>query len=222
MLEVLLLAIVFYLVGSFPTAYVIGRLAKGIDIRRYGSGNVGGANAWQMIGRWAFVLVTSIDVAKGALGVLTAELLGLGLLAQVLVALATVAGHNWSTFLGFTGGRGISTTLGALLLLAPSLVLFFVAVAAAGILLRRIPLWIGFAMVCLPFASLALGKPSEITFASAAFALLIFTKRMTANWEKPALADWRRVAVNRLLFDRDIVQREPWIHRMPPDGERPR
>jgi len=222
MLEVLLLVVAFYLVGSFPTAYVFGRLAKGIDIRRYGSGNVGGANAWQMVGHWAFVPVASIDVGKGISSVLVAEALGIGHFEQVLVALATVAGHNWSIFLRFTGGRGVSTTLGALLILAPSLVLFFVAIAVAGILLHRIPLWIGFAMVCLPFASLAMGKPPEITFASAAFALLIFAKRLTANWEKPALADWKRVAANRLLFDRDIVRREPWVGRIPPNGEQSR
>ncbi|MFH1486892.1 MAG: glycerol-3-phosphate acyltransferase, partial [Chloroflexota bacterium] len=92
-----------YLLGSVPTAYVAGRLTKGIDIREYGSGNVGVANVWQALSRWAVIPVTVVDVGKGASAVVAAQLPGFGLAYNMVAGLTAVVGHNWQAFLGFSG-----------------------------------------------------------------------------------------------------------------------
>jgi glycerol-3-phosphate acyltransferase PlsY len=107
MVDIILWALAAYLLGSVPTAYLAGRLTKGIDIRDYGSGNVGGANALATIGLRAGILVALVDVGKGALAVGLARWLGETEAVAAAAAVAVTAGHNWSVFLGFTGGRGV-------------------------------------------------------------------------------------------------------------------
>jgi glycerol-3-phosphate acyltransferase PlsY len=102
-----------YLLGSFPSGYVVGRL-KGIDVRQWGSGRTGGTNVLRSAGPWAAILAVLGDVAKGALAVFVARALVGSLSAEVLAGLAAVLGHDFSIFLTFSGGRGVATTLGAL------------------------------------------------------------------------------------------------------------
>ena len=109
-----------YLVGSFPTAYVLGRLLKGIDIRRHGSGNVGATNAFRTLGKGPGLVVLLFDILKGALAVVAlGAFLSLdGIVECVLLGIAVVCGHNWTVFLRFKGGKGIATSLGVLVGLA--------------------------------------------------------------------------------------------------------
>ncbi|MFB0537644.1 MAG: glycerol-3-phosphate 1-O-acyltransferase PlsY [Anaerolineae bacterium] len=102
-----------YLLGSFPSGYVVGRL-RGIDVRRWGSGRTGGTNVLRSAGPWAAILAVLGDMAKGALAVFVARALVGSLSAEVLAGLAAVLGHDFSIFLTFSGGRGVATTLGAL------------------------------------------------------------------------------------------------------------
>ena len=102
-----------YLLGSFPSGYVVGRL-KGIDVRQWGSGRTGGTNVLRSAGPWAAILAVLGDMAKGALAVFVARALVGSLSAEVLAGLAAVLGHDFSIFLTFSGGRGVATTLGAL------------------------------------------------------------------------------------------------------------
>lgn len=102
-----------YLLGSFPSGYVVGRL-KGIDVRQWGSGRTGGTNVLRSAGPWAAILAVLGDTAKGALAVFVARALVGSLSAEVLAGLAAVLGHDFSIFLTFSGGRGVATTLGAL------------------------------------------------------------------------------------------------------------
>jgi glycerol-3-phosphate acyltransferase PlsY len=101
-----------YLLGSFPSGYVVGRL-KGIDVRQWGSGRTGGTNVLRSAGPWAAILAVLGDMAKGALAVFVARALVGSLSAEVLAGLAAVLGHDFSVFLTFSGGRGVATTLGA-------------------------------------------------------------------------------------------------------------
>lgn len=111
-----------YLFGSIPTAYIFGRLLKGIDIRRFGSGNVGATNAFRVLGRGTGVVVLLLDILKGFI---TVSLLGnliyshSQVLAEeplrILLGVSCVCGHNWTLFLNFKGGKGIAATFGVLI-----------------------------------------------------------------------------------------------------------
>ncbi|MCK4369150.1 MAG: glycerol-3-phosphate acyltransferase [Dehalococcoidales bacterium] len=131
-----LIVILGYFLGSIPTAYIVGRLLKGVDIRQIGDGNMGAANTFHQLGAKAGVAVGIIDAAKGALAVLIAQAAGLSLFAVLLTGAAVVVGHNWPVFLGFRGGRGEATTIGVLLttITQPMLILAIPAIAAHFIL----------------------------------------------------------------------------------------
>jgi glycerol-3-phosphate acyltransferase PlsY len=122
MLWIITGTIISYFIGSIPTAYIFGRLLKGIDIREFGSGNVGATNAMRVLGKVPGITVLILDVIKGFVcvffladfiitksSILTAEV------TFILLGLSCISGHNWSVFLQFKGGKGIATTLGVLI-----------------------------------------------------------------------------------------------------------
>jgi acyl-phosphate glycerol 3-phosphate acyltransferase len=118
-----------YLIGSIPFGYLTGRLVGKVDIRTVGSGNIGATNVGRVLGFRYFVLVFLLDMFKGllptlglplALNWLTGMKAGY---APVLIALATILGHNFPVYLGFRGGKGVATSFGALLALDPSAML---------------------------------------------------------------------------------------------------
>lgn len=106
-----------YLVGSIPTAYIFGKLLKGIDIRQHGSGNVGATNVFRCLGKGPGFIVLFLDILKGVLPVVViGSALGLTEnIPLILLAFAAVAGHNWTVFLNFKGGKGVATSLGVLI-----------------------------------------------------------------------------------------------------------
>ncbi len=114
-----------YLLGGVPTAFIAARVIRGQDIRRLGDENSGAANAYRELSSRAGILVGVIDAAKGALAILIARVFDVSPAIVMLAGLAAVIGHNWPVYLGFRGGRGVSTTLGILLVLVtvPMLVL---------------------------------------------------------------------------------------------------
>ena len=130
MLPGILSVIVGYLLGSIPTAYIVSRLRKGIDIRTIGSGNMGGANVMREIGTREGVFVGLFDVAKGAGAILVAQALGNSELWVFGSGLAALVGHSFPVFAGFRGGRGAATTIGIFLVLAPTATLVTLAVVA--------------------------------------------------------------------------------------------
>ena len=105
--------VIGYLLGSFPSGYVVGRL-RGIDIRQWGSGRLGGTNVLRSAGPWAAILAVLGDVAKGVVAVFAARAVVGSPSAEALAGLAAVLGHDFTIFLRFSGGRGVATTLGAL------------------------------------------------------------------------------------------------------------
>jgi acyl-phosphate glycerol 3-phosphate acyltransferase len=129
---VLLVITIAYLLGSIPSAYIVGRLLKGLDIREVGDGRIGMAATFRRVGLLGAIIVGIMDVSKGAAAVLLAQKLGLPLLIVLLAGLTVVVGHNWSIFLRFRGGKGALTTYGVLV----SLMFwqFFIALALAGVL----------------------------------------------------------------------------------------
>lgn len=220
LVQVILLTIGAYLLGAVPTSYIAGRLLKGIDIRDYGSGASSGSNVWHSVSRWAVVPVGIFDVLKGFIPVYIAWALGLTLLGEVVLAqgvvgLAAIAGHSWSIFLGFSGGRGFATMIGALIILAPWELLVFVVICLLGLaLLKNSPLWMILGAAAMPLASLGLGEPLVLTWCLLGMLLLLIIKRLLADRTAP-IGDWKRVMIYRLLLDRDTRDREAWIYRTP-------
>jgi glycerol-3-phosphate acyltransferase PlsY len=113
-----------YLLGSIPFGLVIGRLVKGVDIRDYGSGKTGMTNTLRTLGKGPAAAVFLLDLLKGALPVLLAKLLVDDARVEVIGALAAIAGHDWPVYAGFRGGRGVSSSFGALLAMMPLLGIF--------------------------------------------------------------------------------------------------
>lgn len=113
-----------YLLGATPTAYLAGRLARGIDLREQGSKNLGATNVYRVLGwRWA-IPVALIDIAKGAIPVaLFGRWAAGGPWLAVGLGIAAVLGHVFSPFMRFKGGKGVATALGVFLALAPVAVL---------------------------------------------------------------------------------------------------
>lgn len=103
-----------YLLGSLPTAYLAGKILKKIDIREHGSGNVGATNVFRVLGKYPGIAVLCIDILKGVLAVtVVANIFGLTeVVERVTLGLIAVAGHNWTVFLNFKGGKGVATSLG--------------------------------------------------------------------------------------------------------------
>ena len=215
-----------YLVGSIPTAYLLARWMKGIDLREYGSGNVGGANVAASIGKRYFVPVVLLDaLVKGTASVLLARLLGLGPGYQAVAGLAAVAGHNWPVYIRVTGGRGMATAVGVLLVLAPRELIAFAGVAIAGVaLFRNTALWVGIASVLLPVWAWLLGESVEILLFCLGLVALLALKRLEANrMRAPDGVPWHLLAARRLLFDRDVSTRDEWTRRQPrQQGEKER
>jgi len=132
----ILVAFIGYLLGSIPFGVIVSKYKANVDIRKYGSGKIGGTNVLRTVGKKAFLMVAVLDVSKGALAVVFAGLIvggesiwfgnsGLGMIfAQVLAALAAIAGHIWPIFLKFKGGRGVATFIGGLIALIPAAGLF--------------------------------------------------------------------------------------------------
>ena len=108
-----------YLLGGIPFGVMIGKLFKGIDIRDFGSGNIGFTNVYRTLGAGPALLVFITDTAKGLVAVLLCRAFGLSDYWIVSGALLSVIGHCFSVFLGFKGGRGVATSLGVIIGLSP-------------------------------------------------------------------------------------------------------
>lgn len=108
-----------YIVGSIPFSYLAGYLSKGIDVRKVGSKNVGGANVFLNAGPVPGVIAIILDLTKGLPFVFLAKNLKLPEISLFLIGASAVMGHNWSIFLKFTGGQGLGTSAGLLLYFLP-------------------------------------------------------------------------------------------------------
>ena len=111
----LLILLLGYLFGSFPSGYLAGKIAKGIDIRSLGSGSTGATNVLRHIGKRAAITVFLIDVLKGFLSILLAKYFLLNDSWQVAIGLSTLIGHIWPVWLNWKGGKAVATGLGVFL-----------------------------------------------------------------------------------------------------------
>lgn len=149
-----------YLLGSVPFGYIIGRM-RGIDVRRYGSGNIGASNVMRILGVPAGILVLVLDALKGYIGVIAMRMAGYDAPELLLlVGLCAVVGHTWSIFLRFRGGRGVATSLGVIIALAPAVAaVAFLTWVVVLILTRYISLSSVVAGAVLPIAMILFKQP---------------------------------------------------------------
>ncbi|RDY88783.1 glycerol-3-phosphate 1-O-acyltransferase PlsY [Bacillus amyloliquefaciens] len=122
-----LLIILAYVLGSIPSGLVVGKLAKGIDIREHGSGNLGATNAFRTLGVKAGSVVVAADILKGTLAAALPYLLHVPV-HPLLAGVAAVIGHVFPVFAKFKGGKAVATSGGVLLFYAPLLFVTMVAV----------------------------------------------------------------------------------------------
>lgn len=167
-----------YLAGSLPTAYLVAKKFKKIDIRTFGSGNVGATNLGRLMGKKWAIFVSVVDMLKGGVPVIVANVAGCDDLTVALVAVFAVLGHNYPVWLDFKGGKGVATTYGTLFFVYPWP--SFVAVLAAGgawYLSLKLSGYVSLASIMsLFFMSIllpALGSP--YSFGWAAFALAVLS-----------------------------------------------
>lgn len=131
MASVLLVCLASYLLGSIPNGLVFGKLIWHVDLREYGSHNIGATNAWRTLGKGPGFLIFLLDFLKGALSVGLAEVFAPLPLVMVIAGILAIVGHSCSLFLHFKGGKGVATGLGviAMLMPLPSLIVFLVWLA---------------------------------------------------------------------------------------------
>jgi len=114
-MKIILVIIICYLLGSVPFGYIIGKLFKKIDIREYGSRNIGATNAFRILGPVLASLVLIGDIGKGIFSIYLVRFLNIdSLFILVIAGFAVICGHDWSVFLKFKGGKGVATTFGVI------------------------------------------------------------------------------------------------------------
>ncbi len=215
LIQLLLLVIAAYLMGSIPTAYLAGQWLKGIDLRRYGSGAVSGTGVYYHVSRPAVVAVGLFDLAKAALPTWLTLRWGLGLGVVLTAGVAAMVGHNWPLYLDFKGGRGHSTILGIMLIVFPWSFPWLLAFLALGRLLGYTALLSLLGIASLPLLTWLADQPAEVIWASVAVLAITVIKRLEANRQPlpPKSPERRQVLLNRFLYDRDVGPREEWVER---------
>ena len=189
------LAVSSYLIGGIPWGYIVVKILKGVDVRNYGSGNIGATNVRRVAGNAACVVVFALDVAKGFVPVFVVARLfgsllpypipGGALILQVISGLSSILGHMYTPYLGFKGGKGVATSCGVFFGLAP-----IPALWAFGVWVGVLAIWKYVSLasiaaaVCLPLALIltdprgALGEKKFLTLLCVAAAgLVIFRHR---------------------------------------------
>ncbi|MCA0446418.1 MAG: glycerol-3-phosphate 1-O-acyltransferase PlsY [Bacteroidetes bacterium] len=159
MLNLVIIALSSYLAGSFPTAILVGKLSRGIDIRQHGSGNAGGTNVFRVLGWKLGVFVMLVDMLKGYLATVYLSQLSFfpgepinPVYFSILAGVFAIIGHIWTVFAGFKGGKGVGTAAGFLFGLIP--------VAALGGMVIFFTLFFIFRYVSLGSVCAAIGIPS--------------------------------------------------------------
>ncbi len=225
-LIVIALVLGAYLVGSVPSAYLVGKFVAGIDIRNYGSGNVGASNVSHHVGKKWVAPIALFDVfGKGLSPVVVGGplMLDVSPVAVACAALAAMCGHNWPIFLKFSGGRGISVGIGSIV--GYGIPLFVLWATIPGVLFSLTPWkdsgvsWL-IATVLLPIWALWAGYDLWVGVYGVGFALITIVRRITSGGFKDSLLTYgeltpARLVWNRMVYDRDIASRDTWVHSRP-------
>lgn len=193
-----------YLIGSFPTAYLMVRLRKGIDIREVGSRNAGAMNVIYVVGVAEGILVLAIDIGKGTLAVFVARWLGAPFTAQMCAGIAAVVGHAFPVSLKFRGGRGGATCIGVFAALVPPAIPIYIGIFLLGLLTTRFPtLSYGVAFVSFPVVAWVRGYPVSVILLSLGLPLVMGVRYLPRVKEMRGRGGgWRRVFLRSSFKER--------------------
>ena len=173
----ILIAVVAYLIGSIPNGLILGKHIWNVDLRQFGSKNIGATNAFRVLGPWPAFWVFLTDMSKGVIGVWFAQYLIGTPLALIIGGIAAIAGHNWSIFLRFTGGRGVATGLGVIAMISPVVTtIVFIVWAAIVYFTRYVSLASIVAAFLVPVFMWALGERTEIFYFGIVAALFVILR----------------------------------------------
>jgi len=197
-MESIAVAVIGFLLGSMPTAFLMGRALKGIDVRDAGSGNSGAVNAGRQLGKGIGILVLLIDAAKGVVALLIGMALGVPEIVLYISAVLVVVGHNYSPFLGFRGGKGAATVLGMSALMLWQITVISVIVGAVLIIVTRRAVWTMAAVFILLntltiATSDSLGLIVLCLVLSAMIAVTHFSRQRAELIPALKAGDWRRI-----------------------------
>lgn len=176
------LVLASYLIGAIPTSYLAGRLTRGIDLREHGSGNLGATNAFRVLGWRAAMPIFVVDILKGFVPAFVFPRIDGD--ATVLWALAygaaAIIGHVYSVYVGFRGGKGVATSAGVFLALAPAAVGIGLVIWAAIVFgTGYVSLASMVAAAALPLLILATGAPREVLALSIVLAIFVIVAHRT-------------------------------------------
>ncbi len=205
MLKAIVLLIVAYLLGSIPFGYLITKYTTKKNLMEIGWKKNSGSNVFKNIGLWQGVFTFVFDITKGFLAVYLAQQFGLSELLQVFCGVLAVAGHNWSIFLRFKGGRGLAALVGALYVISP-LVLGLVLIPFIIFTI----IWTASIGTLLAFLTGIIFSFSFKGYEMAGLLLLlalipVLIKRLSPIHEMQNNPDYRELLENRLVFDQDTV-----------------
>jgi len=193
--------ILAYLLGSFPSGFLISKLS-GKDILKIGWKKTSGSNVFRNVGKWQGALTGILDIGKGFLAVWLAQYFSLSIQIQALCGVAAVAGHNWSCFLKFAGGRGIGTFIGAFLALSPGILGYSLISLLVLALIWNAAIGTIFFLITAIILTGQFGQLATIGILPLVSLLPIFVKRLSPikelSWEK------KDIIRNRLIFDDNI------------------
>jgi glycerol-3-phosphate acyltransferase PlsY len=193
-----------YLLGSFPTAYLVGRFKKGVDIRKVGTRNMGAMNVIYSVGIVYGLLVLAVDIGKGALAVLVARWLGVSFTFQLVAGGVAVVGHMVPVFLRFRGGKGGAACVGVLACLMPWAIPFAAGIFALAMIITRYPTFsYSLALCCAPFVAWLIYHSGALVLFSVIMLLVLLLRYVPRIMEMRSTGgSWRRVFLRKGLRDR--------------------
>jgi glycerol-3-phosphate acyltransferase PlsY len=202
MIESIIILIVSYILGSIPFGYLITKISTQKNLLEIGWKKNSGSNVYKNVGKWQGVATFVLDVVKGYFAVYLPISFGLPVEIQVACAILAVIGHNWSIFLGFSGGRGLATLIGVLLIfnpiylaivLIPCIIFTIIWTASIGTLLSFLT---GI------FLSLSISEYALPGIILSIALIPVLIKRLSPIHE---LQGKRELIENRLFFDQDTI-----------------
>jgi glycerol-3-phosphate acyltransferase PlsY len=192
-----------YVLGSFPSGYILTRLSVKKDILQIGWRKSSGSNVFKNIGVWQGTLTGILDVGKGYLAVYLAHYFGLSVYLQALAGVAAVVGHNWSCFLKLSGGRGIATLVGAFLFLSPELLLPSIIILIVLAIIWNASIGTIIFLIISLVLALQFNQFGTIGTLTLGSLIPIFVKRLSPINEIKSAKNKFFLILNRLIFDDD-------------------
>lgn len=197
----LLIAVLGYLIGSIPNGLLIGKRLYNVDLRQFGSKNIGATNAFRTLGLWPALGVFLTDAAKGVIAVNLSSFLVDTPIALLIGGIAAIVGHNWSIFLGFTGGRGVATGLGVIAVLVPQITaVIFLIWGIIVYITRYVSLASIVAAVLVPIFMWFMGEKIEFLYFGILAALFV-VGRHKPNIERLLKGTELKIKVGNVLVD---------------------